>query len=125
MHSQSPRYYVPWSILRVPLPAGIGLALRNLLYVAALSRKAVLRVLLAMQCYSCRYGIVCPSYGLYGSISICYKAGLCVSGCMRTYAYNLTIIRLKLQSTTFFLFPLKEDFGHNNHVMLKPNIMKK
>ena len=30
------------------------------------------------------------SYGLYGSISIYYKAGLRVSGCMRTYAYNLT-----------------------------------
>ena len=41
------------------------------------------------------------SYGLYGSISIYYKAGLRVSGCMRTYAYNLTPhingIRLKLK----------------------------
>ena len=57
----------------------------------ALSHKAVLRVLLAVWCCSCRYGIVCPSYGLYGSIFIYYKAGLCVSGCMRTYAYNLTL----------------------------------
>ena len=54
---------------------GIGLALRNLLCVAALSRKVVLRVLLAVRCCSCRYGIVCPSYGLYGSIFIYYKAG--------------------------------------------------
>ena len=61
----------------------------------ALSRKAVLRVLLAVQCYSCGYGIVCLSYGLYGSISIYYKAGLCVSGCMHTYAYNLTWRGLK------------------------------
>ena len=51
----------------------------------------VLRVLLAVQCCSCGYSIICPSYGLYGSISIYYKAGLCVSGCMRTYAYNLTL----------------------------------
>ena len=43
-----------------------------------------------MQCCSCGYGIVCPSYGLYGSISIYYKAGLHVSGCMHTYTYNLT-----------------------------------
>ena len=52
----------------------------------------VLRVLLAVQCCSCGYGIVCPSYGLYGSISIYYKAGLRVSGYMRTYAYNLTLV---------------------------------
>ena len=56
----------------------------------ALSHEAVLRVLLAVQCCSCGYGIVCPSYGLYGSISIYYKEGLCVCGCMHTYAYNLT-----------------------------------
>ena len=61
--------------LRVLLPAGIGLALRNLLYVVALSHKAVLRVLLAVRCYACGYSIVCPSYGLYGSIFIYYKAG--------------------------------------------------
>ena len=40
-----------------------------------LSHKAVLRVLLAMRCYAYGYGIVCPSYGLYGSIFIYYKAG--------------------------------------------------
>ena len=57
----------------------------------ALSREAVLRVLLAVRCCSCEYGIICPSCGLYGSISIYYEAGLCVSGCMRTYAYNLTV----------------------------------
>ena len=45
-----------------------------------------------MWCCSCGYGIICPSYGLYGSISIYYKAGLRVSGCMRTYAYNLTLL---------------------------------
>ena len=56
----------------------------------ALSREAVLRVLLAVRCCSCGYDIICPSYGLYGSISIYYKAGLDVSGCMCTYAYNLT-----------------------------------
>ena len=82
---------MPWSILKGPTPAGIGLALRNLLCVAALSHEALLRVLLAMRCCSCGYGIVCPSYGLYGSIFIYYKAGLRVSGCMRTYAYNLTV----------------------------------
>ena len=60
---------------RFPLPAGIGLAFRNLLCVVALSRKVVLRVLLAVRCYACGYGIVCPSYGLYGSIFIYYKAG--------------------------------------------------
>ena len=58
----------------------------------ALSCKAVLRVLLAVWCCYCGYGIICPSYGLYGSISIYYKAGLRVSGCMHTYAYNLTIM---------------------------------
>ena len=56
----------------------------------ALSRKAVLKVLLAMWYCSCGYGIVCLSYGLYGSIFIYYKVGLCVSGCMHTYVYNLT-----------------------------------
>ena len=47
--------------------------------------------MLAVRCCSCGYGIICPSYGLYGSIFIYYKAGLHVSGCMRTYAYNLTL----------------------------------
>ena len=84
MRSQRPCYYMPWSILRVPLPAGIGLALRNLLYVAAISRKAVLRVLLTVRCYACKYGIVCPSYGLYRSIFIYYKVGFM---CIWLYAY--------------------------------------
>ena len=56
----------------------------------ALSHKAVLKVLLAVLCCSCGYGIVCPSYGLYGSIFIYYKVGLRVSGFMHTYAYNFT-----------------------------------
>ena len=63
--------------------------------VAALSCEAVLRVLLAVRCCSCGYGIICPSYGLYGSISIYYKVGLRVSGCMCTYVYNLTLPLLK------------------------------
>ena len=56
----------------------------------ALSRKAVLRVLLAVRCYTCGYGIVYPSYGLYRSIFIIRQA-LRIYGCMRIYAYNLTI----------------------------------
>ena len=56
----------------------------------ALSREVVLRVLLAMRCCSYGYGIIYLSYGLCGSIFIYYKADLRVSGCMRTYTYNLT-----------------------------------
>ena len=41
----------------------------------ALSCKVVLGVLLAVLCYTCGYGIVYLSYGLYGSIFIYYKAG--------------------------------------------------
>ena len=53
--------------------------------------RRVLRVLLAMQCYSCRYGIVYPSYGLYGSVVIYYKAGLtCIWLYAYLHAYNLT-----------------------------------
>ena len=74
---------MPCSIKRVPLPAVIGLALRNLLYIVSLSCKAVLSVLLAMLCYACRYGIVYFSSGLCGSIFICYKRALRVYGCMR------------------------------------------
>ena len=77
------------------IPAGIGLAFHNLLCVAALSHKAVLRVLLAVWCYSSGYGIVCLSHGLYGSIFTYYKAGYHVSGCMFTYVYNLTLRGLK------------------------------
>ena len=76
--------------LKGPAPTVIGYALLNLLCVAALSRKAVLRVLLAVRCYYCGYGNVYPSSGLCGYIFIYYKAGLLVSGCMCTYAYNLT-----------------------------------
>ena len=39
----------------------LALALCSLLYVASLSRKAVLNVLLAVLCYACGYGIICPS----------------------------------------------------------------
>ena len=62
----------------------MALALRSLLYVPSLSRKAVLSVLLAVLCYACRYGIVCPSSGLCGSIFIYYKRALCIYGCMRS-----------------------------------------
>ena len=65
----------------------------------ALSREAVLRVLQAVQCCSCGYSIIWPSYHLYGSISIYYKAGLRISGCMRAYAYNLTLGHIKFPST--------------------------
>ena len=44
-------------------PLSLALALCSLLYVASLSRKAVLSALLAMLCCACRYGIVCPSSG--------------------------------------------------------------
>ena len=65
-------------------PLSLALALRSLLYIVSLSRKAVLSVLLAMLCYACGYGIVCPSSGLCGSILIYYKRALCVYGCMRS-----------------------------------------
>ena len=44
-------------------PLSLALAFHSLLYVASLSRKAVLSVLLAVLCYACRYGIVYPSSG--------------------------------------------------------------
>ena len=44
-----------------PLPAVIGLVLRNLSYVLSLSCKAVLSAMLAVLCCVYRYGIVCPS----------------------------------------------------------------
>ena len=44
-------------------PLSLALALRSLLYAMFLSRKAVLSVLLAVLCYACGYGIVCPSSG--------------------------------------------------------------
>ena len=75
---------MPCSIKRVPLPAVIGLALHSLLYVVSLSRKAGLSVLLAVLCYACGYGIICPSSGLCGSIFIYYKWALHVCGCMRS-----------------------------------------
>ena len=62
----------------------LALALRSLLYVASLSRKAVLSVLLAVLCYACGYGIVCSSSGLCGSIFIYYRRALRVYGCMRS-----------------------------------------
>ena len=62
----------------------LALALRSLLYVASLSRKAVLSVLLAVLCYACRYNIVYLSSGLCGSIFIYYKRPLRVYGCMRS-----------------------------------------
>ena len=78
--------------LKGPAPTVIGYAFPNLLYAVALSCKAVLRVLLTVRCYSCGYGNVYPSSGLCGYIFIYYKAGLRVCGCMRTYAYNLTVM---------------------------------
>ena len=44
-------------------PLSLALAFHSLLYVASLSRKVVLSVLLAVLCYACGYGIVCPSSG--------------------------------------------------------------
>ena len=79
-----PAVMCPVLFKRAPLPAVIGLALRSLLYVASLSRKAVLSVLLAMLCYACGYGIVYPSSGLCRSIFIYYKPAVRVSGCMRS-----------------------------------------
>ena len=64
----------------------LALALCSLLYIPSLSCKAVLRIFLAVLCYACRYGIVCPSSGLCGSIFIYYKRALRIYG----YAYNLT-----------------------------------
>ena len=65
-------------------PLFIGLALRSLLYIASLSRKAVLSVLLAVLCYACGYGIVYPSSSLCGSICVYYKRALRIYGCMRS-----------------------------------------
>ena len=62
----------------------LALALRSLLYIASLSRKAVLSILLAVLCYACGYGIVYPSSGLCGSIFIYYRRALRVYGCMRS-----------------------------------------
>ena len=65
-------------------PLLLALALRSLLYVPSLSRKAVLSVLLAVLCYACGYGIVCLSSGLCGSIFIYYKWALRIYGCMHS-----------------------------------------
>ena len=65
-------------------PLLLALALRCLLYVRSLSHKVVLSVLLAVLCYACGYGIVCPSSGLCGSIFIYYKWALRIYGCMRS-----------------------------------------
>ena len=40
--------------------------------------------MLAVLCYVCGYGIVCPSISICGSILIYYKQALLVYGCMRT-----------------------------------------
>ena len=61
-------------------PLLLAFALCSLLYVPSLSRKAVLSVLLAVLCYACGYGIVCPSSGLCRSIFIYYKWVLCIYG---------------------------------------------
>ena len=61
-------------------PLLLALALRSLLYVPSLSRKAVLSVLLAMLYYACGYGIVCLSSSLCGSIFIYYKRALRIYG---------------------------------------------
>ena len=62
----------------------LALALHSLLYVASLSCKAVLSVLLAVLCYACGYGIVYPSSGLCGSIFIYYRQALRVYGYMHS-----------------------------------------
>ena len=61
-------------------PLLLALALHSLLYVPFLSCEVVLGVLLAMLCYACGYGIVCPSSGLCGSIFIYYKWALRIYG---------------------------------------------
>ena len=61
-------------------PLLLALALGSLLYILSLSRKVVLSVLLAVLCYACGYGIVCPSSGLCGSIFIYYKWALRIYG---------------------------------------------
>ena len=66
------------------LPAVIGLALRSLLHVPSLSCKAVLSAVLAVLCYDCGYGIVCPSFSICGSILIYYRQALHLYGCMRS-----------------------------------------
>ena len=65
-------------------PLLLALALHSLLYILSLSHKVVLSVLLAVLCYACGYGIVCPSSGLCGSIFIYYKRALHIYGCMRS-----------------------------------------
>ena len=65
-------------------PLLLALALCSLLYIPSLSHKVVLSVLLAVLCYACGYGIVCPSSGLCGSIFIYYKRALRINGCMRS-----------------------------------------
>ena len=82
-----PYLYVVVCVLyayNLTLPAVIGLALRNLLYVPSLSCKAVLNAMLAVLSYVCGCGIVCPSISICGSIFIYYKRALRVYGCMRT-----------------------------------------
>ena len=61
-------------------PLLLALALHSLLYAPSLSRKAVLSAPLAVLCYACGYGIVCPSSGLCGSIFIYYKRALRIYG---------------------------------------------
>ena len=52
--------------------------------------------MLAVLCYVYRYGIVCPSISICGSIFIYYKRALLVYGCMRTLRvepYNSLLCR--------------------------------
>ena len=58
-------------------PLLLALALRSLLYVPSLSRKAVLSILLAMLCYACRYALyVCLL--VYAGLSLFIINGLYV-----------------------------------------------
>ena len=78
----------------VPLPAVIGLALRNLLYVPSLSHKAVFSAMLAVLCYVCGYGIVCPSLVYAGlSLFVIGRPYVYMVVCV-VYAYNLTFLQV-------------------------------
>ena len=81
--------------LKGPAPAVIGLAYFNLLYPMSLSRKAVLRVLLAVLCYTCGYGIVCPSTSLCRSIFIYYKRALHLCGYMCITLHYYAVLHTK------------------------------
>ena len=56
--------------LKGPAPCCHWLSVAGLLYIPSLSCKAVLSAMLAILCYVCGYGIVCPSIRICRSIFI-------------------------------------------------------